>query len=179
MNLQRRTARLQLIAANLTHLEAELEAPGALAALLDAHVPASWPPGQYDRDAMLFFRTQLIEGGPAVVGWYGWYAVREAIAGARELVGNGGFFGPPDAAGTAEVGYSMAPEFTGEGLATELVGGLLKQAFADARVRRVRARTTEENVASVRVLEKNGFVNAGVDPESGQLLFVRARPDGA
>lgn len=99
MNLQRRTARLQLIAANLTHLEAELEAPGALAALLDARVPASWPPGQYDRDAMLFFRTQLIEGGPAVVGWYGWYAVREAIAGARELVGNGGFFGPPDAAG--------------------------------------------------------------------------------
>jgi len=73
-----RSPRLTLIASTLAHLRTELESPKQLAGMLDAVVSREWPTGEYDRDAMEFFRARLEEGGEAVEGWYGWYAVREA-----------------------------------------------------------------------------------------------------
>src|SRR5512143_796698 len=67
-----RTPRLDIVATTLARLDAELTArdsaaPHPLAVLLDARVPASWPPGTYDVDAMRFFRERLIADGPAGV----------------------------------------------------------------------------------------------------------------
>ena len=89
--------RLTLIASTLAHLRTEFESPQQLASLLNAAVSPEWPTGEYDRDAMEFFRARLEEGGEAVEGWYGWYAVRSADReGPRALVGGAGYFGPPD-----------------------------------------------------------------------------------
>nr|GFB06442.1 hypothetical protein [Tanacetum cinerariifolium] len=96
-----------------------------------AALPADWPPGDYDREAMQYFLERLTAGGREAAGWYGWYALRKAEGDTpRTLVGTGGFMGPPDAAGTAEIGYSIATDWRGQGLATELVGGLVQQAAA-------------------------------------------------
>jgi hypothetical protein len=85
--------RLTLIASTLAHLRTELESPEQLSRLFNAVVSPAWPTGEYDRDAMEFFRARLEEGGAAVEGWYGWYAVRAADQeGPRALVGGAGYY---------------------------------------------------------------------------------------
>ena len=48
--------RLTLIASTLAHIRTELESPEQLATMLNAVVSTEWPTGEYDRDAMEFFR---------------------------------------------------------------------------------------------------------------------------
>jgi RimJ/RimL family protein N-acetyltransferase len=171
-----RTERLDLVAAALVHLEAELESPQRLEAMLSAHVPEGWPPGEYDRPAIEFFRDRLAEN-PAAEGWYGWYAIeRPAESGEAVVVGAGGYFGPPDADGVVEIGYSVLPAFQGRGYATELVGALVARAFATPGIARVIAHTFPGNAGSIKVLERAGFAAAGPGREPGTLRFVQERP---
>ena len=151
------TPRLLLLAASRALLTAELHKPQYFPVLLGAALPAHWPPGQYDRDSMEYFLAQLTAGGRTAAGWYGWYALRKAEGDTpRTLVGAGGFLGPPDAAGTAEIGYSIAADWRGQGLATELV------AHPDA-----------DNVASQQAVRRNGFALVGPVAD-GRLHFGRA-----
>lgn len=167
-----RTERLDLIATTTDHLRAELESPQRFAEILGAVVPASWPPGEYDRAAQEFFLRRLLETGPSGVGWFGWYAVRRAAGGDPAiLVAGGGYFGPPGADGTVEIGYSVVPEWAGQGYATELARALLARAAAAPGVRRVIAHTSEANAASIRVLAHCGFVATGAGAETGSLRF--------
>jgi ribosomal-protein-alanine N-acetyltransferase len=163
-----RTPRLDLIAATLAHVEAELDTPSRLGSLLGAEVPDGWPPGEYDRDAQEFFRDRLQSGGDEVAGWYGWYAVRRSDA---RVIGAGGFMGPPTLEGEVEIGYSLLPEARGQGFATELVRALLEHALTHPEVRRVVAHTAEGNEASAAVLTRAGFSPAGPGAEPGQLRF--------
>jgi [ribosomal protein S5]-alanine N-acetyltransferase len=166
------TPRLTLIAATLEHVRTELEAPEQLSRLLDAEVSSEWPTGEYDRDAMEFFRGRLEEGGAAVEGWYGWYAVRNADAErGRALVGAGGYFGPPDSEGVVEIGYSILPEWQRQGYASEIARALVRHAFTFAAVKRVIAHTAEANAASIAVLVRCGFENKGAGQEAGTLRF--------
>lgn len=166
------TSRLDLIAATLAHVEAELDAPSQLSALLGAEVPDGWPPGEYDRDAQEFFRDCLERGGAEVVGWYGWYAIRRSKAESpARVVGAGGFLGPPTPEGEVEIGYSLLPEARGQGFATELVRALLEHALAHREVRRVVAHTADGNEASAAVLTRAGFSLAGPGAEPGHLRF--------
>lgn len=169
------SARLDIVPATLGHIHAELESPERLAALLQADIEAGWPPGEYDRGAQEFFRDRLREGGPEVVGWYTWYAIRRGGP-QRVLVGAAGFLGPPSEEGDAEIGFSIVPAWRGHGYATELVGALLRWAFGDPRVRRILAHTTPQNAASCRVLEKSGFHPAGRVEESQTIRFELPRP---
>ncbi len=168
------TPRLLLLAASRALLTAELHKPQYFPTLLGAALPADWPPGEYDREAMRYFLEQLTAGGRTAAGWYGWYALRKATGDAlRTLVGAGGFLGPPDAAGTAEIGYSIAADWRGQGLATELVGGLVAHAAATGLVRRLVAHARADNPASQQVLRRNGFATAEPAPD-GRLRFERA-----
>lgn len=171
MTLRLATPRLQLAAATAETVRAELEDVRRFAALLAAEVPASWPPGEYDASAQRFFLEQL-EANPAWSPWLGWYAVRPAEA-ARPatLIGAAGYFGPPSATGEVELGYSVCPEWRGRGYATELATALARHAAAQPGVARVLAHTTQDNPASIVVLERSGFTRAGPGREPGQLRF--------
>jgi RimJ/RimL family protein N-acetyltransferase len=68
------------------------------------------------------------------------------------------FKGEPNEQGEIEIGYGTHAEFQGNGIMTEAVGGILEWAFAQPKVAAVLAETDIENVASERILEKNGFV---------------------
>lgn len=169
-----RSARLDLVAATLRHVDAELHDRDALARLLGARVPASWPPGEYDRGAQAFFRAQLLND-PTRVGWLTWYAIARHPDGTRDtLVAGAGFFGPP-AEGAVEVGYSVVPEARGRGVATEVVGALVAFAFTHPAVDRVVAHTTDENVASTKVLQRSGFQRVGAGAEPGSVAYLRRR----
>ncbi len=165
------TQRLTLIAASPKHIQAELMEPPAIGELLGADVPSSWPPGEYDRAAQKFFLEQLMESGENAVGWFGWYAVRRAdVLHPATLVGAAGYFGPPNEAGVVEIGYSLCPEWRGNGLATEMARALVERAAAHALVTSIVARTNSDNAPSVAVLEHCNF--ARVAPlAAGQLRF--------
>ena len=172
-----RTHRLDLVPATLTLVEADIESPEALARLLGARVPASWPPGEYDRSAMEFFRDRLSEN-PEAVGWYGWYAVHRPVgSNGSFLVGSGGYLGPPGADGVAEVGYSIVPESRALGFATELVQALVSHAFSKPAVVRVIAHTTSTNLGSVQVLERSGFSLVGPGSEPGTVQYATTPPN--
>jgi len=87
------------------------------------------------------------------------------------VVGSCGFKGPPDPGGVVELAYGIDPSHRGRGYATEAAGALTEFAFADGRVRVVRAHTKPDNGASVRVLTKCGFARVGevIDPEDGRV----------
>ncbi len=149
----------------------ELESHAKLASGLNACIPEDWPPGEYDRPAIEYFRTRLAER-PHDIGWYGWYAIlREDESQPATLVGAGGFFGPPSEDGVVEVGYSIVPSFEGRGYATELVRSLVTHALASGRVKRIIAHTRPENIGSVKVLEKSGFRYVGPGQDAGTVEY--------
>ena len=66
---------------------------------------------------------------------------------------------------TAELGYRVAQQVAGRGVATATVRELCRLAAAQHGLRTLRAATTHKNVASQKVLTKAGFVPVGpVDP---------------
>lgn len=64
--------------------------------------------------------------------------------------------------GTGELGYRVAKMHVGKGVASLALSELLKLA-GDIGVRRILAKTTTANIASCKVLEKNGFLHTGTD----------------
>jgi [ribosomal protein S5]-alanine N-acetyltransferase len=95
----------------------------------------------------------------------------------RRAVGGIGFKGEPDETSSIEIGYGMNASHHGQGLATEAVGALVSWALESGFVRRVTAETLETNLASGRVLEKNGFTRFGerFDADEGGNLILWER----
>ena len=96
-------------------------------------------------------------------GFAPWTAV---LLSEDRVVGWGGLNKDPSAPewGT-EVAYYFDPVYWGRGLANELVRESLGLAFDDLRLDHVGAFVKSENVASVRVLVKCGFVRVRFVPE--------------
>jgi ribosomal-protein-alanine N-acetyltransferase len=163
------TARLKLIPATVVVARAEIGHRGEFARLLGASVPDNWPPETL-ADALPLFLGWL-EAAPHRIGWFGWYALATAAGtAALVLIASGGFKGPPQN-GTAEIGYSVLPQFQRRGYATEMVSGLVRWALGQPGVARVAAETEWANPASVRVLSKAGFAPAGPASEPGGARF--------
>jgi ribosomal-protein-alanine N-acetyltransferase len=164
------TSRLRLAPATIASLEAELRHDhAALAKLLSVQIPSGWPPHLYDDDACLYSLNKLRES-PAQVGWWTWYILLPLAGGKPHLVGVGGFKGPP-VHGVVEIGYGIVGGFQRRGYATEAAAGLVCWARAHPDVRMVAAHTLPQLTASIRVLEKNGFVRRGTPAEEGAIRF--------
>lgn len=57
----------------------------------------------------------------------------------------------------AEIGYLILPEFWGKGIVSKIAKRLLEIAKTNQKLRKVFAIIDPENIASRRILEKNGF----------------------
>lgn len=79
------------------------------------------------------------------------------------VIGECGWFGPPDGAGEVEIGYGLAAPLRGHGHGTSAVRELVAWVASQPGVRRVTARTDPTNVASRRLLERLGFAVDGAD----------------
>jgi ribosomal-protein-alanine N-acetyltransferase len=66
---------------------------------------------------------------------------------------------------SASLGYWVAAAATGRGVATAAVAHLVRVAFGELELHRIEAGTLLDNVASQRVLERNGFVRFGRAPQ--------------
>jgi ribosomal-protein-alanine N-acetyltransferase len=63
----------------------------------------------------------------------------------------------PGAAHRTEIGYWLAKPYWGQGIMTDVVGTYTQYAFAELQLLKLVAHVFEFNIASARVLEKNGF----------------------
>jgi RimJ/RimL family protein N-acetyltransferase len=63
---------------------------------------------------------------------------------------------------TAEIGYWIAEPYWGRGIATEAVRLLKHYAFASFDILRLQAEVFQHNTASMRVLQKNGFMQEAI-----------------
>jgi [ribosomal protein S5]-alanine N-acetyltransferase len=79
----------------------------------------------------------------------------------RNVVGDVGFHGPPDEGGTVEIGYCVVPDRRRRGYATEATRALVEWATAQPPVRCIVAGCVLDNVASIRTLERVGFLRTG------------------
>jgi RimJ/RimL family protein N-acetyltransferase len=96
----------------------------------------------------------------------------------EEMVGLCSIIRPPDH-GEIAIGYGIAPSRQGRGIASRAVGEVITWASANPRIRAVTAETAVTNIASQRVLIRNGFIQVGerVDEEDGPLLCWRCATD--
>lgn len=158
------TSNLQLLNIERIHIEAFLRGKSELANLLQVSVPNSWHtfPEAFSIPAEESYETSSLAND-----WQGFFFINPND---KVLVGNGGFYGPPDDSGTVELGYEIASEYWNRGFATEAVQAMIGFAFAHKEVRVVIAHTLAEKNASNRVLQKVGmkFVAEINDSEQGK-----------
>jgi len=62
----------------------------------------------------------------------------------------------------AELGYVIARQYWGNGLATQAIKLAVKAGFEDQDLERIEAIVDPANIGSQRVLEKNGFLKEGL-----------------
>jgi len=61
----------------------------------------------------------------------------------------------------AEIGYGLLKEYWGRGFASSIVEIITKYGFEELNLHRIYGLVDPENKASLRVLEKNGYLNEG------------------
>lgn len=149
------TERMELVAGDAHTVRAEKENRAWLADVLNATVPAEWPPDLNDLQ-MKDLSIKWFEGHPEGRGWLCWYFIA-CQPGERTLIGIGGFSDVPTADGIVEIGYSVLSQFQRRGYATEAVNGLCEWAFRHPDVRRVVAEIHPGREISTGVLLKCGF----------------------
>jgi RimJ/RimL family protein N-acetyltransferase len=165
-------SRVDLVTADLRLLDAALAGDDALAEALGCHVVPGWATfaGALERT------REAVAADPGAAAW----GSRFFVAGdPAELVGWGGYKGPPGDDGVVELGYEIAESRRGRGLATAATEAMIAQAFADPGVRAAIAHTLPEHNASTRVLEKSGFSHDGETRERDNTVWRwrRERPD--
>jgi ribosomal-protein-alanine N-acetyltransferase len=152
--------------------------PATLRALIDGDLAAASAQAgaaltQYLLDEQWLWRIRLEQIGqdPAAADWIARAAVADG-----QVVGHGGFHGPPDSEGVVEVAYSVDPAVRRRGYAKAMLRSLLARADADPSVTAVRASIRPDNAGSRATIAGFGFKKVGEqwDPEDGlEDVFMR------
>jgi RimJ/RimL family protein N-acetyltransferase len=92
-----------------------------------------------------------------------------------EVIGDIGFHGPPDEAGTVEIGYGIVEQYRGRGLVGESAVAICTLTWSRPEVSRIIARAVEGDAASAGVLRHAGFREDGA--ADGLRNFSLDRPE--
>ena len=84
----------------------------------------------------------------------------------NSIIGHCGYFDIDRANCCAEISYCLKSGVWGQGLMTEALDAMLKFGFEDYGLNRIVAKVMTENIGSVKVLQKLGFVQEGILRES-------------
>jgi [ribosomal protein S5]-alanine N-acetyltransferase len=162
------TARLALIAITPEALQSEQLADGRLGSITSAAVPAEWPPEHWEPHVFELLLTRFAADSTEV-GWHRYIALRHD--GSRTLIGTMGGFRKAETPEECEVGYSVVPEFQGNGYATEATQAMMEWALAHPYLRAISAQTFPSLPKSIRVMEKCGMEFAGAGDEEGTVRY--------
>jgi RimJ/RimL family protein N-acetyltransferase len=152
---------MKLIEADDDHFTWMLAGEGLCAGL-------SLPDGGVDHPAVLRYLRRTAADLRDRPGGGSWLVIDDG-----EVAGLCGYKGRPTPEGEVEIGYGVVASRRGRGLAAAAVASMLERAARDPGIVRLTAETAVDNIASQRVLEKNGFGSTGrrTDPEDGVLLL--------
>ena len=164
------SARLRLVTITPEMLEAEaLPAAQELADVLQAELPAGWPPALWETAVWLHIAAQL-QAQPETVGWHRYMV---SVERPPRLIGCLGGF--PCGRGDVELGYSVASDEQGKGFASEAAETLTAWLLRRPEVRSVSAQAFETSTASVRVMQRCGMVCVGAGDQPGTVRYRRWR----
>ena len=145
------TPRLKLLPFTLELKQVTLSQRARLPELLGVAVPDIWP-GADLLEALPFF-IEVMEQDPTGQVWDG-LIIHQAD---RVAIGGIGFHSSPDEAGMVEIGYNIIPAYEGQGYATEMARRVIDWAFQRPGIQVITAECLDDNIGSIRVLEKVGM----------------------
>ncbi|MBK8567970.1 MAG: GNAT family N-acetyltransferase [Saprospiraceae bacterium] len=127
-------------------------------------------PKALDLDAALLFILSIqerIENGNSAV-----WAI--CLHGEDKLIGTICIWNFDPERSVAEVGFTLHPDFWGQGIATEALAAVIEFGFSQMEAEVLEAAAQHENFASIRLLERVGFVRIG--KEDAYTIFALCRP---
>lgn len=137
--------------------------------------PRSWARGYPLDGTRMAARNLVRRAGAAGDGGDGpWGMFQIILRETGEVIGDIGFHGPPDEAGTVEIGYGIVEQYRGRGLVAESAAVICGLAWSRPEVSRIIARTEEGDAASAGVLRRVGFQER--DIAGGLRNFSLDRP---
>ncbi len=86
-----------------------------------------------------------------------------------KMIGTGGFARIDCPNDCGEIGYVINPKYHRLGIATEFLGRIIKFGFENLALNRIECRFMPDNIASRKVMEKNGMVFEGINRESALI----------
>ena len=95
-----------------------------------------------------------LEKDPSQLNWGPWFVMLKESS---RIIGDIGFKGKPDEERMSEIGYGFLEEYRNQGYATESVQALIGWAFETDEADILVAETANDNIASIKVLEKLGM----------------------
>ncbi|MEV0789572.1 GNAT family N-acetyltransferase [Kribbella sp. NPDC050459] len=99
---------------------------------------------------------RFAEGDPEEPGWFQYAVDLDGV-----LIGDLGL-NLSENLMQADLGFTLATQYQGQGYASEAVRGLLHHLFVDRELHRVSAEADARNTASARLLERVGFTREGL-----------------
>lgn len=166
-----RTSRLELVALSFEQLQSTLRCIPDLASELDTLLVPALVDGNARRAVSM--KIEKMQNMPVLD--HPWQTYWLIILSAENTgVGLVGFKGKPDASGAVEIGYGIDPGYQGKGYMTEAVGALANWAFAHPECKAITAHGVRfDNLASQKVLEKNGFAETGRNGSGINFILLR------
>lgn len=164
------TKRMLLLPATERLIKSELSSSEEFKEELNAFVPNNWPPEQL-KDVREYFLEKIVEE-PLNTDWlYRYCVIKQNGEEKPALAGSIGFFSMPDENCAVETGYSVLPQYENKGYATEMLEGVINWSRKNGALK-ITAHTDSDNIASQKVLRKNGFVKSDTPEDDGRLLFI-------
>ena len=159
------TARLFLLHSSPEHLSALITRPAEYHRVFGDSVAE----GYMDYPGALEFSLRQTQLSAALGHWWLPYLIIHRQD--ARLIGVCGYKGPPTGDAVGEIGYSIAPTYRGQGLATEAASALTDHALSLPGILITYAHTLPSINASTRVLTKCGFTHVSDfdDPEDGAV----------
>lgn len=147
------TERMRLVPLTLAQMQMQLDDYPGLERSLGARVTGNRLEKEMHKNVARSMDYMRQEPNDAIWNTF-WAAILEEDS---TFIGGIGFKGPANAAGEVELGYGFDAPYRNRGLATEAVQAMTQWAFEEPAVTSVTAETNYTNIASARVLQKNGF----------------------
>lgn len=116
--------------------------------------------------------TEMLNGCLSHPEQWEWYAIWVIALKDGTHIGDLCFKGL-NADGVSEIGYGILPQYQGKGYATEAVTAVLKWVFEHPEVTAIEAEAAPDNIASIRVLTKCGFIPTGTIGEEGPRYAIK------
>lgn len=161
------TERMSLVPATVRLYLLELHDRPAFASNLNARIPEEWPPDQITPEVIEEFIGRMQAKDRKI--WNFYWLLHQKVSEQPVLIGSGGFIVHEN--GSIEIGYSVLSDYQNKGYATEAVRSMLEWALSSLKKDCIIANTYPHLKASIRVLEKNGFLFKGNGPEEGTITY--------